>query len=124
MQKWKHILLLFTVWQLAIPTYSQDILNHYIKLPPQELSVEQYLDYIHKTTGYSLAFNYDLIENRHLALLADSMPLKNLLDTLFTKQKVMYFFRDNTLIFSPVLENAAKREHINVKGKIINEKKL
>ena len=122
MQKWKHILLLFTVWQLAIPTYSQDILNHYIKLPPQELSVEQYLDYIHKTTGYSLAFNYDLIENRHLALLADSMPLKNLLDTLFTKQKVMYFFRDNTLIFSPVLENAAKREHINVKGKIINEK--
>lgn len=122
MPKWKHILLLFAVCQVSLITYSQGVLNHYIKLPPQELSVEQYLDYIHKTTGFSLAFNYDLVENRRLALLADSMRLRVLLDTLFTEHKVKYFFRDNTLILAPVMNDVAKRDHILVKGAIVNER--
>ena len=95
MRKCKHILISFIACLIPFLAYDQEPLNRYIKLPPQELSVEQYLDYVHKTTGYDLAFSYAIVENRKLALLADSLPLKSLLDTLFTNRKVKYFLRDN-----------------------------
>jgi hypothetical protein len=96
----------------------QEFINKYISIPLKELSVEQYLQYIEKTTGYNLTYSNAIIKEKKIALEADSLTLKELLDTLFSNQLVQYIKRGNLLIMSPQPAKVIKSEQIKVYGLI------
>ncbi len=100
----------------------QDLLNKYIPLPPQELSVKQYLYHIEEQTHLHLAYSSAIVENRKLALPADSMQLRELLDTLFTRYSVNYILQDNLLVLSPQSKVLKEKSLVKISGTIVNSK--
>ena len=73
------------------------MLDRYIPLPPQELSVEQYLFHIEDLTGFHPAYSSYIVEDRSFALFADSMRVRDLLDTLFSEIDLQYIVRNDWL---------------------------
>jgi len=100
----------------------QDFLNKYISIPLKELSVKQYLGYIENETGYVLTYSDAIIKEKKLELEADSLTLKDLLDTLFTNIRLDYILRGNLLILSPEEKVVIRSERIKVSGTVINSK--
>lgn len=118
---WQWILLV-GLYLLPTRSLSQDILQNYIPLPPQELSVEQYLYHIKDITDLNLVYSSRIVEDRRIAIYSDSIRLIELLDTLFTKREIHYIFRDEVLILSP--QNLAQKEstHLKITGVVHNSK--
>jgi len=85
----------------CISGFGQPILRSYIPIPPQELSVEQFLYHIEDITGYHPAYSSAILEDKTLAIYADSLTLKELLDTLFSNYELQYLVRNDQLILSP-----------------------
>ncbi|MBN1598834.1 MAG: carboxypeptidase-like regulatory domain-containing protein [Bacteroidales bacterium] len=114
------------IWLLLIFTFSfskswsQD-LSQYIQLPPQELSVEQYLYHIEEYTKYRLNYSSTIVDNRRIAIMSDSITLKELLDTLFTEHNVHYIFRGDRLFLSPQPDEI-EQNFVRVSGNVINER--
>ncbi len=100
----------------------QDFINKYIDIPLKELSVEQYLQYIEQTTGYKLAFSSAIIKEKKFALEADSMTLKELLDTLLGRNEVEYLLRGNLLILAPQSVTTVQNKWIKLSGIIKNSR--
>jgi hypothetical protein len=100
----------------------QELLKQYIPLPPQELSIEQYLYLIEEQSHLNLAYSSAIVEDRKIAIHADSIMLKELLDTLFTKHSVNYIFQGNMLVLSPQSEVLKKRSMIKITGVVANSK--
>jgi len=105
---------------ISAGSMSQDILDQYIPLPPQELSVEQYLYHIKDITKLNLVYSSRIVEDRRIAIYSDSIQLRELLDTLFTEREIRYIMKDNMLIFSPQVQE--QTTHIRVSGKVKNSK--
>lgn len=101
---------------------SQDILKQYIPLPPQELTVEQYLYHIQDITDLSLVYSTRIVEDRRIAIYTDSIRLSDLLDTLFTEREIQYIFRDEMLVLSPQDMEQDQPTHIRISGKVENSK--
>lgn len=120
-RKWQWILLAGLIL-FPVRSLSQDILNTYIPLPPQELSVEQYLYHIEDITKLNLVYSSRIVEDRRIAIYCDSIQLSELLDTLFTERKIQYIFRDSMLVFSPQNSIQVDPSHIRITGKVINGK--
>ncbi len=120
----KNIYIFFCLFLLFAKNYvsGQDILNTYIPLPPQELTVEQYLYHIENITGYHLAYSSAIVDNKRIALYPDNLQLKDLLDTLFTSQNIHYIFRDKLLILSPQSDALVKSNLIKITGTVKNKK--
>ena len=102
--------------------YTQDLLKKYIHLPPQELTVEQYLYHIEEMTGYHLGYSSAIIDNKRIALYPDSIQLKELLDTLFASYSLQYVVKDNLLILSPQTDALVKSNLVKITGVITQEK--
>ena len=94
----------------------------FIPLPPQELSVEQYLFHIENVTPFKLAYSSLIIENRRIALHTDSIRLTELLDTLFTKYEVKYILQGNQLILSPQPLTDKREDIIRLRGNVTNKR--
>lgn len=102
--------------------YGQDLLKQYIQLPPQELSVEQYLFHIEEQTKLNLAYSSAIVENKKIAFSSDSIQLRVLLDTLFTKYPVKYIFQGDMLLLSPQSEILKQKSLLKISGVIANSK--
>jgi hypothetical protein len=112
------LLSLFSIFPVA----GQNILDRYIPLPAQELSVEQYLYHIESVTHLYLTYTSDIVENRRIAIASDSIRLRELLDTLFTGQKINYIIRGDMLVLSPENEMLKQKSLVRVSGVIANSK--
>jgi hypothetical protein len=102
--------------------YTQDLLKKYIHLPPQELTVEQYLYHIEEMTGCHLGYSSAIVDNKRIALYPDSIQLKELLDTLFASYSLQYVVKDNLLILSPQTDALVKSNLVKITGVVIQEK--
>jgi len=102
--------------------YGQDILKEYIPLPPQELTVEQYLYHIEDMTGYHLGYSSAIVDKKRIALYPDSLQVEELLDTLFSSHSVRYIIRDKRIILSPQSGELVKSRLIKITGTVKNEK--
>jgi hypothetical protein len=91
-------------------------------LPPQELTVEQYLYHIEDMTGYHLGYSSAIVENKRIALYTDSIRIKELLDTLFASQSLHYILKNNLLILSPQPDALLKYNLVKVSGVVTNKK--
>jgi hypothetical protein len=100
----------------------QSILDKYIPLPAQELSIEQYLYHIESVANLYLTYSSDIVENRRIAIASDSIQLRELLDTLFTGNKVNYILRGDMLVLSPQSEVLKQKSLIRISGVIANSK--
>jgi hypothetical protein len=109
-----YFLLLLVLGSLTC--YGQNLLNQYIPIPPQELSVEQFLYHIEEVTGYHPAYSSSIIENKKLAIYSDSLTLKELLDTLFTVYDLQYIIRNDQLILSPQSKALQEKNMIRISG--------
>jgi hypothetical protein len=103
-------------------TAGQNALDNYIPLPAQELTVEQYLFHIESVTHLYLTYSSDIVENRRIAIPSDSIKLRELLDTLFTKQKVSYILRDDMLVLSPQSDILKQKSLVRISGTITNSR--
>lgn len=99
---------------------SQDRLEMYIPLPPQELTVEQYLYHIEDVTELRLSFSREIVEEKRFALYSDSMVLHSLLDTLFSKHEINYIIRGDKLILAPIRDITSIPDHLLIEGTIRN----
>jgi hypothetical protein len=104
------------------PATSQELLKQYIQLPPQELSIEQYLFHIEEQTKIHLAYSSAIVEDKKIAIHSDSIQLKELLDTLFTRHSVKYIFQGNILVLSPQSEVLKRKSMIKITGVVANSK--
>ncbi len=122
--KLKNIHIFFCLFILCTDhcAFGQDVLKKYIPLPPQELSIEQYLYHIEAMTGFHLAYSSAIVDNKRIALYPDSLQLKELLDTLFASQSLHYILRDNLLILSPQSDALMKSSLIKIRGTVNNKK--
>lgn len=120
-----------SIWQaivfagvLLLPAkiLSQDKLDQYIPLPPQELNVNQYLYHIEDVTNLHLVYSEAIIESRRIAIYSDSIVLRELLDTLFTKNEIYYLLRDQNLVLSPQKNIRNLQTHFTISGEIRNAK--
>lgn len=114
--KWKYLFSLLLLFSLGLN--GQTLLREYIPIPPQELSVEQFLYHIEDVTGYHPAYSSLIVEDKTLAIYADSMMVKDLLDTLFTEVELRYIVRKNQLILSPQSKNLQEIEMIRLSGTV------
>lgn len=101
---------------------AQDILKKYIPLPPQELTVKQYLYHIEDMTGYHLGYSSAIVDNKRIALYPDSLRVEELLDTLFASHSVRYICREKRIILSPQSDELVKSRLIKITGVVKNEK--
>ncbi|MBN1952595.1 MAG: carboxypeptidase-like regulatory domain-containing protein [Bacteroidales bacterium] len=115
-----YLLVLFLLCSLA--SNGQDLLKKYIPIPPQELSVEQFLYHIQDLTGYHPAYSSLIVEDKKLAIYADSLTVKELLDTLFTNIELTYIIRDNQLILSPQSRLLQEKQMIRLSGMVKQER--
>jgi hypothetical protein len=121
--RFRHAYITFFLLLLSIPKVdAQNILDKYIPLPAQELTVEQYLYHIETVAHLYLTYSSDIIENRRIAIFSDSIKIRELLDTLFTKEKVSYIVRGDMLILSPQSEILRQKSLIKISGVIANRK--
>lgn len=116
-----NILLLFFFISFS---KGQDLSNVYIQLPPQELTVEQYLYHINQVSPYKLAFSSAIVEDRRIAIYSDSILLTELLDTLFTANEIQYIVKGNQLILSPQAQSTAQTNQIKLTGIVHNKRNL
>lgn len=100
----------------------QELNTIYIPLPPQELSVEQYLYHIEQVSPFKLAYSSAIIENRRIAIYSDSIRLTELLDTLFTDHELRYIVQGNQLILSPQSQSQEENELIKLAGIVRNSR--
>lgn len=117
-----HILIYLALICFCLHISGQDILNTKIPLPPQELSVEQYLYHIEDITGYHLAFSSAIVDNKRIALYPDNLQLKELFDTLFASHNIHYIVRDKLIILSPQSDALVKSNLIKITGTVHNKK--
>ncbi len=107
----------FSIWV----TRGQDLSKVYIHLPPQELSVAQYLYLIDKVSPYKLAYSSAIVENKRIAIYSDSIRLTELLDTLFTTHELHYIVRGNQLILSPQASSEDEKQ-VKLSGIVRNSR--
>jgi hypothetical protein len=98
----------------------QELSNKYIKLPKQELSVEEYLGLIEKSTGYKLIYSSAIIKSRSILVKKDSLCLREILDTIFINQSITPILKENLLILAPQNENTFKTKKIKVTGTVLD----
>ena len=110
--RFRRIKISFLLLLGFISGYGQSILRTYIPIPPQELSVEQFLYHIEDITGYHPAYSSAILEDKTLAIYADSLTLKELLDTLFSNYELQYLVRNDQLILSPQPEGLEDKERM------------
>lgn len=119
---WSPILFAFILIISPAKILSQDRLERFIQLPPQELTVEQYLYHIEDMTDLNLVYSTAIIENRRIAIYSDSILLRELLDTLFPGNRINFLLRDRSLVLSPQKNIHDFKTHFTVTGKVNNKR--
>ena len=117
-----RLLNIFLLFSVVLAGKAQDLSKVYIPLPPQELTVEQYLYHIDQVSPFKLAYSSAIVEDRRIAIYSDSIRLIDLLDTLFTQHEVQYIVQGNELILSPKDELQEKNPQIKLAGTVINSR--
>lgn len=97
----------------------QDLSKIYIPLPPQELTVEQYLYHIDQVSPYKLAYSSVIVDDKRIAIYSDSIQLNELLDTLFSNHQIRYIVQGNQLILSPI--DNENENQIKLTGIVVND---
>ena len=105
----------------ALISRGQDLSKIYIPLPPQELTVEQYLYHIDQVSPYKLAYSSAIVDDKRIAIYSDSIQLEELLDTLFSKYNIQYIVQGNQLILSPQ-HSAGEKNMIRLTGTVVNSR--
>ena len=106
----------------ALISKGQDLSKIYIPLPPQELTVEQYLYHIDQVSPYKLAYSSAIVDDKRIAIYSDSIQLEELLDTLFSNYNIQYIVQGNQLILSPQHSSANEKNMIRLTGTVINSR--
>ena len=117
-----RINILFLISYICIAGQGQALLDRYIPIPPQELSVEQFLYHIEDITGYHPAYSSAIVENKRLAIWSDSLKVRELLDTLFSNVELQYIVRNDQLILSPQSKSLFEQNQIKLTGIVLNNK--
>ncbi len=111
--KYLLLLLLFP----ANSSRAQQVLQQYVPIPPQELSVQQFLYHIEQATEVPLAYSSAIVPERKYRLPDEQMLLRKLLDTLFYGQDIQYYLYDGQLILAPLVQvNARGKNLISISG--------
>ncbi len=116
-----NIIFLFFSCSLVI-CKGQDLNKIYIPLPPQELSVEQYLYHIDQVSPFKLAYSSAIVDDKRIAIYCDSIRLTELLDTLFTSYEIQYIVQGNQLILSPQTSSLEKLNQVRLTGTVCNSR--
>jgi hypothetical protein len=112
-----NILIFFILYSFSTVD-GQDLFKKYISIPKQEMSIEDYLQFIEKETGYKLIYSSAIIENRSLKISKDSLNIKELLDTIFYKLPISPIIKNDLLILSPQSEKIHKIKKIKLIGTV------
>jgi hypothetical protein len=118
----KNMVLVLISLCCLLTAEGQDFFHKYIHIPHEELSIEQYLQYIENETGKKLTYSSAILSEKKILLNADSLSVIEVLDTLFTNGEVRYIKRDNLLILSPQTEKTYSKQQFKVSGYVKNSR--